>query len=34
MALTESAEDYLEAIYVISQRSKVVRVKDVAKQLR
>ena len=34
MALTESAEDYLEAIYVISQRSKVVRVKDVAKQLK
>jgi len=33
MALTESAEDYLESIYVLSQKSKVVRVKDVAKQL-
>ncbi len=33
MILTESAEDYLECIYVLSQKSKVVRVKDVAKQL-
>ncbi|MDD5600834.1 MAG: metal-dependent transcriptional regulator, partial [Actinomycetota bacterium] len=31
--LTQSLEDYLEAIYVISLTSKVVRVKDVAEFL-
>ncbi|HDD44240.1 MAG TPA: metal-dependent transcriptional regulator, partial [Candidatus Desulfofervidus auxilii] len=31
--LTESAEDCLEAIYVLSKTKKVVRVKDIAKHL-
>ncbi|RLE11433.1 DtxR family transcriptional regulator [Candidatus Aerophobetes bacterium] len=32
--LTESAQDYLEAILVISQEKKVVRVKDIARYLK
>ena len=32
-SLTQSEEDYLEAIYVINQEKKVVRTKDVAKHL-
>lgn len=33
-SLTESAEDYLEAILIISEKKKVVRVKDIAKYLQ
>jgi len=33
-SLTASLEDYLEAIYLISQRTGVVRVKDVAEYLK
>ncbi len=33
MSLTESMEDYLEAIYEIEQSKKVVRVRDVARKL-
>jgi len=33
MTLTASLEDYLEAIYFISQSKRVVRVKDVAQKL-
>lgn len=32
--LTQSAEDYLEAILIISERGKVVRVKDIARYLK
>ena len=32
-ALTQSMEDYLEAIHIISQEKKVVRIKDIAKFL-
>jgi DtxR family Mn-dependent transcriptional regulator len=32
-SLTQSEEDYLEAIYVVKQEKKVVRTKDVAKHL-
>ena len=31
--LTESAEDYLEAILIIDEKKKVVRIKDIAKHL-
>jgi DtxR family Mn-dependent transcriptional regulator len=33
LKLTSSEEDYLEAIYVIQQEKKVVRIKDIAKHL-
>ena len=33
MKLTENAEDILEAIYIVSQQKKVVRVRDIAKRL-